>query len=185
MFGYTINLIMKDKIIDDAIRRVHDFPKKGICFYDITGILVQPKVFNYCINKMVDFCKTLSIDAIAAIEARGFVFASPIAMQLELPLILVRKKGKLPGEVYQASYSLEYGQSTIEVHKSDIKKGQNVLVLDDLIATGGTLNATKSIIEEGGANVCAFLGVIGLPFLNYKTVLKDKPIHTLIEFENE
>jgi Adenine/guanine phosphoribosyltransferases and related PRPP-binding proteins len=176
---------MKDKIINDAVRRVHDFPKKGICFYDITGLLVQPDVFNYCINKMLDFCKTLPIDAIAAIEARGFVFASPIAMQLGLPLILVRKKGKLPGEVYQASYSLEYGEATIEVHKSDIKKGQNILVLDDLIATGGTLNATRSIIEKGGANAIAFLGVIGLPFLNYKTVLKDKPIHTLIEFESE
>lgn len=176
---------MKDKIIDDAIRRIHDFPTKGICFYDITGILVQPNVFNYCISKMLEFCKTLSIDAIAAIEARGFVFASPIAQQLNLPLILVRKKGKLPGEVYQASYSLEYGKATIEVHKSDIKKGQNILVIDDLIATGGTLNATKTIIEEGNANAVAFLGVIGLPFLNYKNVLKDKPVHTLIEFENE
>lgn len=176
---------MKDKIIDNAVRRVYDFPKKGICFYDITGILVQPDVFNYCINKMIEFCKTMSIDAIAAIEARGFIFASPIAQQLGLPLILIRKKGKLPGEVYQASYSLEYGEASVEVHKSDIIKGQNVLVLDDLIATGGTLNATKSIIEKGGANVAAFLGVIGLPFLNYKTVLKDKPIHTLIEFESE
>lgn len=176
---------MKDKVIDNAIRRVYDFPKKGICFYDITGILVQPDVFNYCIGKMLEFCNTISIDAIAAIEARGFVFASPIAQQLGLPLILVRKKGKLPGDVYQASYSLEYGQETIEVHKSDIKKEQNILVLDDLIATGGTLNATKSIVEKGEANVVAFLGVIGLPFLNYKTVLKDKPIHTLIEFENE
>lgn len=176
---------MKDKIIDNAVRRVYDFPKKGICFYDITGILVQPDVFNYCIDKMIEFCKTISIDAIAAIEARGFIFASPIAQQLGLPLILIRKKGKLPGEVYQASYSLEYGEASVEVHKSDIIKGQNVLVLDDLIATGGTLNATRSIIEKGGANVAAFLGVIGLPFLNYKTVLKDKPIHTLIEFESE
>lgn len=176
---------MKDKIIDSAVRRVYDFPKKGICFYDITGILVQPDVFNYCIDKMIEFCKTISIDAIAAIEARGFIFASPIAQQLGLPLILIRKKGKLPGEVYKASYSLEYGEASVEVHKSDIIKGQNVLVLDDLIATGGTLNATRSIIEKGGANVAAFLGVIGLPFLNYKTVLKDKPIHTLIEFESE
>ena len=176
---------MKDKIIDDAVRRVHDFPKKGICFYDITGLLVQPKVFNYCINKMLEFCKILPIDAVAAIEARGFVFAAPIAMQLGVPLILVRKKGKLPGEVYQASYSLEYGEATIEVHKSDIKKGQNILVLDDLIATGGTLNATRSIIEKGEASVVAFLGVIGLPFLNYKEVLKDKLVHTLIEFESE
>ncbi|MGP1439011.1 MAG: adenine phosphoribosyltransferase [Treponema sp.] len=176
---------MKDKIIDDAIRRVYDFPTKGICFYDITGILMQPKVFNYCINQMIDFCKTIPIDAIAAIEARGFIFASPIAQHLNLPLILVRKKGKLPGEVYQASYSLEYGKASIEVHKTDIIKGQNILVLDDLIATGGTLNATRSIIEKGEANVAAFLGVIGLPFLGYKKVLEDKPIHTLIEFESE
>ena len=176
---------MSDKIIDEAIRRVYDFPKKGICFYDITGILVAPDVFCHCINLMQEFCKTLKIDAIAAIEARGFIFASPLAERLHLPLILVRKKGKLPGETYCATYSLEYGEASIEVHKSDIVAGSNILLLDDLIATGGTLNATRSIIEKGGANVAAFLGVIGLPFLNYKTVLKDKPIHTLIEFESE
>lgn len=176
---------MQDKIIDSAVRRVYDFPKKGICFYDITGILVKPDVFSYCIDKMALICKDKKVDAIAAIEARGFIFASPLAQKLKKPLILVRKKGKLPGEVYRASYLLEYGEATIEVHKSDIVKGQSILVLDDLIATGGTLNATREVINMGGASVAFFLGVIGLPFLNYQKVLKDAVVHTLINFENE
>lgn len=176
---------MKDKIIDNAIRRVYDFPKKGICFYDITGILQKPDVFKYCIDKLLEFCKERKVDAIAAIEARGFIFASPIAERLNLPLILVRKEGKLPAEVYSQSYSLEYGKATIEIHKSDIKCGQNIVVIDDLIATGGTLQATKNIIEKANAHVVGFAGVIGLPFLNYKEVIKGAPIYTLIEFENE
>ncbi len=176
---------MDRQIIDEAIRRVYDFPKKGICFYDITGILVKPKVFKYCIEQMQEFCKTLKIDAIAAIEARGFVFASPLAQNMSVPLILIRKKGKLPGETYSASYSLEYGEATIEVHKSDIIKGNNILLLDDLIATGGTLKAAKQVIEEGGAKVAACLGVVGLPFLDYKSTLSDIPVHTLIQFSEE
>ena len=176
---------MSDKIIDEAIRRVYDFPKKGICFYDITGILVAPDVFCHCINLMQEFCKTLKIDAIAAIEARGFIFASPLAERLHLPLILVRKKGKLPGGTYCATYSLEYGEASIEVHKSDIVAGSNILLLDDLIATGGTLGAARKMIEEGGAHVAGVLGVVGLPFLGYEKVIGDVPTHTLIQFNAE
>lgn len=176
---------MNDKIIDAAVRRVHDFPKKGICFYDITGILVEPEVFRYCIDKMTELYKNEKIDAVAAIEARGFIFAAPFAERLGIPLILIRKKGKLPGETYNASYKLEYGEASVEVHKSDVRKNQRVLVLDDLIATGGTLNAARHILEKGGAEIAGFLGVIGLPFLNYKNLIGDKPVRTLIEFESE
>lgn len=176
---------MQDKIIDDAIRRVYDFPKKGICFYDVTSILTKPRVFKHCVDKMLKICEGMKIDAIAAIEARGFIFASVTAEHLALPLILVRKKGKLPGEVYSESYDLEYGTATIEVHKTDIVKEQNILVIDDLIATGGTLTATKKIIEKAGAHVVAFLSVIGLPFLHYEDVLKGVPVYTLIQFDHE
>ena len=177
--------MLKDKIIDEAIRRVQDFPKKGICFYDVTGILVSPSVFKHCVGRMIDLCSNFKVDAIAAVEARGFIFAAPIAERLGLPLILVRKKGKLPGEVYSASYTLEYGEATVEVHKSDVHKGEKFIIIDDLIATGGTLKATKTMIEGAGAQVQACLGVVGLPFLHYEQVLEGTPCHTLIQFENE
>ncbi len=177
--------MLKDKIIDEAIRRVQDFPKKGICFYDVTGILMCPSVFKHCIDRMADIASQFEVQAIAAIEARGFIFAAPLAERLGLPLVLVRKKGKLPGEVYSAYYTLEYGEASIEVHKSDVRKGERLIVIDDLIATGGTLKATREMMEKGGAIVEAFLGVVGLPFLHYEEVLSPTPCHVLIQFENE
>jgi len=177
--------MLKDKIIDEAIRRVQDFPKKGICFYDVTGILASPLAFKHCIDRMVELASKFKVDAIAGIEARGFIFAAPVAEHLGVPLILVRKKGKLPGEVYTASYTLEYGEATIEVHKNDVHKGDKLIIIDDLIATGGTLKAAKNMMEAGGALVQAFFGVIGFPFLHYEQVLGTTPCHTLIQFEDE
>jgi adenine phosphoribosyltransferase len=171
--------------LDKSIRRVPDFPKPGIEFYDITSILTNPEAFNYCLQKMYELYKDLKIDAIAAVESRGFIFAAPLAHQLGLPLILIRKKGKLPGETYSCSYALEYGTATIEAHKADIKKGQKFLVVDDLIATGGTLAASKKLLEMGGAEVTDFFGVIGLPALNYDKVLAPAKISTLINFDGE
>lgn len=171
-----------DIILDDFIRKIPDFPKPGILFYDITGILVKPEAFSFCINKMVDLYKNKKIDAIAGIESRGFVFAAPLAEKLGLPLILIRKKGKLPGNTYSCSYKLEYGEAEIEVHKDDVIPGQNVLLIDDLIATGGTLQAAKNLISQGGAKVTEIFGVVGLPFLNYKNVLDNTPVTTLIEY---
>ena len=174
-----------DIILDDVIRKVPDFPKPGILFYDITGILVNPPAFSYCINKMIDLYKKSNIDAIAAVESRGFIFAAPLAEKLGIPLVLIRKKGKLPGETYSCSYSLEYGSAEIEVHKADIKKGQKFLVIDDLIATGGTLAATKNLISQGGAEVTDFFGVVGLPDLNYEEILSPCKITTLINYKGE
>ncbi|MCF0241213.1 MAG: adenine phosphoribosyltransferase [Treponema sp.] len=173
------------KIIDDAIRRVPDFPKPGILFYDITGILVTPKAFKFCLDRMYDIYKDAPIDAIAAVESRGFIFASSLASRLCVPLILIRKKGKLPGETFSCKYSLEYGESEIEMHKADIKHGQKVLVVDDLIATGGTLAATKKLIEMGGGTVTDFFGVVGLPDLHYEEVLSPARITTLINYKGE
>lgn len=173
------------EFLDKNIRRVPDFPKKGILFYDITSVLTNPKAFDYCINQMVSLYKDSNINAIAAVESRGFIFAGPLAQKLNLPLVLIRKKGKLPGDTYECSYNLEYGTATVEAHKQDIQKGQKFLVVDDLIATGGTLKAAKSLIEMGGAEVTDFFGVIGLPFLNYEEVLKPCKVTTLINYDGE
>lgn len=171
------------EILDAAIRRIPDFPTPGILFYDITGVLTKPEAFQICLNKMYERYREVKIDAVAGVESRGFVFAAPLAEKLGIPLILIRKKGKLPGDTYGCKYALEYGTAEIEVHKADIKKGQRILVVDDLIATGGTLKAAKNVIEQGGASVAEFFGIIGLPELNYSKVLEPVPVTTLINFQ--
>lgn len=176
---------MSVEMLDKNIRRIPDFPKPGILFYDITSVLVNPEAFKYVIDQMVSIYKDKKIDAVAGVESRGFIFAAPFAEKLGIPLVLIRKKGKLPGDTYECSYSLEYGTATVEVHKEDIKKGQNILVVDDLIATGGTLAAAKNLIEQGGAEVTDFFGVIGLPFLNYQKVLENCNVTTLINYDSE
>ena len=176
---------MNLEMLDKTVRRVPDFPKPGILFYDITGVLVNPDALKFVIEQMVEKYKDQKIDAVAGVESRGFIFAAPFAEKLGIPLILIRKKGKLPGDTYECSYALEYGTATTEVHKSDIKKGQNILVVDDLIATGGTLAAAKNLIEQGGAKVIDFFGVIGLPALNYEKVLAPCKVTTLINYDGE
>ena len=173
------------EIIDKAIRRVPDFPKPGVLFYDITGILCDPKAFKICLDQMYQIYSKKDIQGICAIESRGFLFAAPLAEKLGLPLILIRKKGKLPGKTYSCKYALEYGTAEIEVHKSDITPNANYLVIDDLIATGGTLKAAKTLVEMGGAKVSEFFGIIGLPFLNYQKVLEPTPVTTLINYQSE
>ena len=171
--------------LDDYIRKVPDFPKKGILFYDITSIIASPAAFKFCIDKMVELYKDKNIDAVAAIEARGFLFAAPFAMALNIPIIPIRKKGKLPGVTLSKKYDLEYAQAEIEVHAADVPEGKRVLLTDDLIATGGTLNAARSILQEGGSIVPEIFGIVGLPFLNYGKILEPTPVVTLIEYESE
>ena len=170
------------ELLDQAIRRVPDFPTPGILFYDITGVLVKPEAFKYCLDEMARIYEKADIDAVAGVESRGFVFAAPLAERLGVPLILIRKKGKLPGNTYGCKYALEYGTAEIEVHKADIKAGEKILVIDDLIATGGTLKAARNVIEQGGATVAEFFGIVGLPELNFKKVLEPTPVTTLIDF---
>ena len=171
--------------LDEHIRKVKDFPREGILFYDITGVLASPEAFKWCIGQMEKIYKDEKIDAVAAVESRGFVFAAPFALSRGIPLILIRKKGKLPGEVYSCAYELEYGSAIIEVHKADVPAGGRVLIVDDLIATGGTLNAARNVLEQGGASVLGYFGVIGLPSLNYSAALEGVPIVTLIEYSGE
>jgi adenine phosphoribosyltransferase len=175
----------QDFNLDDAIRKVPDFPKPGILFYDITSIFTRPEAFLFCIEKMKDLYKKSKIDGIAGIEARGFLFAAPLARELEIPLILIRKKGKLPGKTLNKKFDLEYGQDEIQVHREDIKLNSKILIVDDLIATGGTLEAAAALIEEAGAQVAGFFGVVGLPFLNYHKKIGKYPINTLIDYQGE
>jgi adenine phosphoribosyltransferase len=171
--------------LDKAIRRIPDFPKKGILFYDITSILTNPQAFNYCIDRMTELYESSGINAIAAIESRGFIFAAPIAARLRLPLVIIRKKGKLPGETLSVNVTLEYGQDTIEVHKSDVKAGMIFLLIDDLIATGGTLLGATELLKKGGGIVKEIFGVVGLPFLDYSKKLEGFNITTLVDYHGE
>lgn len=178
---------MKDNsVLDRAIRRVPDFPKPGILFYDVTSIFTNPQAFKFCLDcfeeKYRPLVEKCEITAVAGAESRGFLFAAPLADRLSIPLILIRKKGKLPGEVYSQSYELEYGSAEIEIHKSDVKTSDRILLIDDLIATGGTLNASKKLFAMAGAAVTEIAGVIGLPDLNYEKVLSPTPVTTLINY---
>ncbi|MDR2069598.1 MAG: adenine phosphoribosyltransferase [Spirochaetaceae bacterium] len=175
----------QDFNLDQYIRKVPNFPKEGILFYDITSVLCRPEAFQYCIRAMADRYQGRNIDAVAAIEARGFLFAAPFAERMGIPLVLVRKKGKLPGETRSIKYQLEYGQAEVEIHSADIKPGMKVLLTDDLVATGGTLRAARELITGGGAVVPEIFGVIGLPFLGYEKVLLPTPVHTLIQYHGE
>jgi len=177
---------MSDKYnLDKAIRKVKNFPKEGIVFYDITSILSNPEAFSYCISYMVNQYKGRSINAIAAVEARGFLFAAPVAEKLGVPLILARKKGKLPGKVIEKSFALEYGEDVIQIQQNDIKSGDNILLIDDLVATGGTLKAVSELIEESDASVEEIFCIIGLPFLNNFEPLNKFKLSTLINYDGE
>ena len=171
--------------LDKYIRKVPDFPKKGILLYDITSILAKPEAFQHCVESMVDIYSYKKIDAVAAIEARGFLFAAPFAARMGIPLIPIRKKGKLPGITLSKKYDLEYAQAEIEVHKEDVPAGKRILLVDDLIATGGTLNAARALLNAGGAEVPEIFGVMGLPFLNYEKILAPTPVTTLINYHSE
>lgn len=172
-------------VLDKVIGRIPDFPKKGVLFYDITGILRHPDAFKYTIDRMAEIYRDQKIDAVAGVESRGFIFSAPFAERMGIPLILIRKKGKLPGKTYSCKYDLEYGQAEIEVHCTDITPGQNVLLVDDLLATGGTMKAAENLVEQGGAHVAGVFGVIGLPFLKYEDVLSPIPITTLVNYNSE
>ena len=171
--------------LDGAIRKVPDFPKQGILFYDITSILTMPSAFKYCVDQAQVCCRDLKANAVAGVEARGFLFAAPVALGLQLPLILVRKKGKLPGATYRASFALEYGEDEIEVHKADVNPDQKILLVDDLIATGGTIKAAADLFSGAGAEVIGIFAVVGLPFLNYERELEGYKLRTLIQYHGE
>ena len=176
---------MYDAIIDEAIRKVPDFPKPGVLFYDLTSLLADPSAFEHTMRRMNDIYADETLDAVAAIEARGFLVAAPFALNRGLPLILLRKRGKLPGKVISRRFDLEYGSDTIEVHADDVPRNGRVLVIDDLIATGGTIQAACELLEEGGANVAGVFAVVALPFLRFFDRLGDRSVRFLQEYAEE
>tara|TARA_B100002051_G_C16209150_1_gene380313 strand:+ start:17 stop:544 length:528 start_codon:yes stop_codon:yes gene_type:complete len=166
------------------IRSIPDYPKKGILFRDITTLIKNPEAFNYSIDKIVEVSKKIKFDKISAIESRGFVFASAVSYKLKKPLIMMRKKNKLPADRYSVDFELEYGKATIEVHKDSINKGENILIIDDLIATGGTAEAAAKLVEISGGKIAGFIFIINLFDLGGNQKLKDKSYFTesLIDF---
>ena len=148
--------------LKEYIRSIKDYPKKGILFRDITTLIKNEKAFEEIINQIVDRSKKFEIDKIAAIESRGFVFASAASYILKKPFIMLRKKNKLPADVHSVNFQLEYGTATIEIHKDSISENDSVLIIDDLIATGGTAEAAAKLIETSKGNVSAFIFVINL-----------------------
>ena len=170
--------------LKDYIRSIPDYPKKGILFRDITTLIKDENAFSESINQIVQRSKKYNFTKIAAIESRGFVFASAVSYILKKPFIMLRKKNKLPAEVHSIDFQLEYGTATIEVHKDSIKKNDNVLIIDDLIATGGTARAAAKLIEISGGKVACFVFVINLFDLNGSDNLLKKgyKVESLIEF---
>ena len=148
--------------LKEHIRSVPVYPKKGILFRDITTLIKDEKAFTECVNQIIERTKEYKIDKIAAIESRGFIFASAVSNIHKKPLILFRKKNKSPAETYTVDFELEYGNATIEVHKDSIDKNESVLIIDDLIATGGTAKAAAKLVEMSNGNVSAFIFVINL-----------------------
>jgi len=166
------------------IRSIPDYPKKGILFRDITTLIKEPKAFNYTVDKIVEISRKIEFDKISAIESRGFVFASAVSYLLSKPLVLLRKKNKLPAERHSVDFKLEYGEATIEVHKDSINKNEKILIIDDLIATGGTAEAAAKLIETSGGSVAGFIFVINLFDLPGEKLLKKKSYfaESLLEF---
>ena len=166
------------------IRSIKNYPKKGILFRDITTLIKDPKAFRYTNDRIIELSKKIDFDKVAAIESRGFVFASTVSYILDKPFILLRKKNKLPAETHSVDFKLEYGEATIEVHKDSINKNEKILVIDDLIATGGTAEAAAKLIEISGGKIAGFIFVINLFDLSGNNLLKKKGYKTdsLIEF---
>jgi len=170
--------------LKDYIRSIPDYPKKGILFRDITTLIKDERAFANTIDKIIELSKNFKIDKIAAIESRGFVFASAVSYLLKKPFILLRKKNKLPADTHSVDFELEYGTATIEIHKDSIKKNDSVLIIDDLIATGGTSEAAAKLVEISGGTVAGFIFVINLFDLGGCDKLKKKSykVNSLIEF---
>ena len=148
--------------LKDFIRSIPDYPKKGILFRDITTLIKHEHAFEDCINQIIERSKNYKIDKVAAIESRGFVFASAVSYLLKKPFIMFRKKNKLPADTHSVDFELEYGTATIEVHKDSIDKDDSVLIIDDLIATGGTAEAAAKLVEMSNAKIAAFVFAINL-----------------------
>lgn len=166
------------------IREVPDFPRAGINFYDITTLLLDPTGLKLTIDALVALCDTKKVDTVIGVESRGFIFATPIAYQLGAGFIPVRKPKKLPAEKVSISYDLEYGQDTLEMHKDAVGEGHRVLIVDDLLATGGTARAVVDLVESVGGTVAGLLFVVELDFLNGRSKFDGYDVRSLIRYDS-
>lgn len=173
------------KELKEYVRSIENFPKEGIIFRDITTLLQDPEGLQLAINDMQEKIKNIDFDIVVGPESRGFIFGVPIAYNLKKAFVPVRKPGKLPSETISENYDLEYGQATLEIHKDAIKKGQKVVIIDDLMATGGTLEAIVKLVERLGGQVVRICCLIELPELNGREKLKNYDIDTLIIYEGK
>ncbi len=165
------------------IRDVPDFPKPGILFRDITPLMEDPAAYRVALDGMTALLDGTDYNKLAAVESRGFIFGGPMALEQDVSMVLMRKAGKLPADVHQVTYDLEYGSATLEIHKSALKKGDRVVIIDDLLATGGTALASAQLVEEAGAEVAAFLFLVELEFLEGRKLLeKAGPVFSLVEY---
>ena len=170
------------ELIRDNIRDVLDFPKPGIVFKDISPILADPALLKHSMNLLTATAGDTKIDKVVGIDARGFIFAAPVALNLDAGFIPIRKPGKLPWETNRMAYSLEYGENIVEIHKDAILPGENVLLIDDLLATGGTAAAAIKLINELGANLIGASFLIELSALNGRDLLGNTPINSIISY---
>lgn len=177
--------IVMMKRLEEYVRSIPDFPEKGIIFRDVTSVLQDADGLQLAVDTMQDLVKDLEFDVVVGPESRGFIFGTPIAYNLKKPFVLVRKKGKLPCETVSLEYDLEYGNATIEMHKDSIKPGQKILIVDDLIATGGTTKAMIRLIESLGGEVVGIVVLIELAGLQGRDKLKDYRLESAICYEGK
>ena len=173
------------KKVEDYVRSIPDFPEKGIIFRDITTVIQSPEGLKLAIDGINEKLKGVDYDVVVGPESRGFIFGAPIAYNLHKPLVLVRKKGKLPCETVEQSYDLEYGSATVEMHKDSIKPGQKVVIVDDLIATGGTVEATAKLVEELGGEVVKIIFLMELAGLKGREKLAKYDVASVICYEGK
>ncbi len=173
------------KRLEEYVRSIPDFPEKGIIFRDVTSVLQDAEGLQLAVNSMQDLVKDLEFDVVVGPESRGFIFGTPIAYNLKKPFVLVRKEGKLPCETVSLEYDLEYGSATIEMHKDSIKPGQKILIVDDLVATGGTTEAMIRLIESLGGEVVGIVVLIELAGLKGRDKLKDYRLDAAICYDGK
>jgi len=169
-------------LAERLIRDIPDFPKEGIVFKDITPVLQHPDAFREIVAHMLAYAREQEADAIVGIESRGFMFGAPVALELSVPFVPIRKLGKLPGETIHVEYALEYGTNTVEMHKDSFSRGDRVVVVDDLLATGGTAAAAADLIERGGGVVAGMVFMVELSFLEGRNALAEYDVVSLIEY---
>ncbi|XP_051136219.1 adenine phosphoribosyltransferase 5-like [Andrographis paniculata] len=169
------------KAISDAITVVPNFPKPGIMFQDITTLVSNHKVFKHTVDIFVERYRDMGISVVAGVEARGFIFASPIALAIGAKFVPLRKPGKLPGQVISEAYDLEYGSDCLAMHVGAVEQGERAIIIDDLVATGGTLSASMRLLERVGAEVVECACVIGVPEVKERGLLDGKPLYVLVE----